>query len=145
MLTTGNKIAVVGALTGSADGAYRVRSIKAAWNSIVLAAADGPLVVGYAHSDYTVTEIKECLESIAAISVGDLIAQEHANRLVRVVGTLNDATEDELNDGKPITTKLNWLIPIGKAVNMFVYNDGVAMTTGCVVSCNGTLWIQDST
>ncbi len=145
MLTTAAQVAIVAALTGSADGAYRVRSIKAAWNSQELTDADGPLVVGYAHSDYTVTEIKECIEASAAISVGSLIEQERSNRLVRVVGTLGDAIDDVLNDGEPISTKLNWLIPIGKAVNMFVYNDGITMTTGAAVRVNGSLWIQDST
>jgi len=144
MATTGNKVAVVGNLTGAADGAYRVKSVKAAFSSLNLAATDGPLIVGYAHSDYTVTEIKECIEASSAISVGDKIAQEKANRLVRIVGVLEEAANDDLNDGRPISTKLNWLIPIGKIVNMFIYNDGIAMTTGCVVSCNGEMWIQDS-
>ncbi len=144
MLTTAAQVALVANLTPSADGAYRCRSVKAAWTSQELTDADGPLLVGYAHSDYSVTEIKECIEASAAISVGDKIAQERANRLVRVVGTLGDAIDDDLNDGKPISTKLNWLIPIGKSVNMFAYNDGITMTTGALVRCNGSLWIQDS-
>ncbi len=145
MATTAAQVALAVGLTGAADGAYRVRSIEASWRSQELTDADGPLVVGYAHSDYSVTEIKECIEASASISQGDKIAQERANRLVRVVGSLGDAGDDELNDGLPVKTKLNWLIAIGDQVNAFVYNDGITMTTGALVRINGHLWIQDST
>ncbi len=144
MLTTGAQVALTTALTGSADGAYRCMSVKASWRSQELTDADGPLVVGYAHSDYSVTEIKEFIESSAAISVGDKVAQEKSNRLIRIVGTLGDAVDDVLNDGKLISTKLNWLMPIGKAVNAFAYNDGITMTTGALVRINGTMWVKDS-
>ncbi len=109
-----------------------------------LTAGDGPIIVGYAHSDFSVTEIKEAIEASASISVGDQVAQERANRKVRLVGQLTDLVE-ELNDGKPVKTKLNWLIPIGKEVNIFAYNDGAALlTTGAVVSCSGDMWVKDS-
>ncbi len=144
MATTGQQVALATALTGAADGAYRCVSVKAAWTVTAMTAGDGPLLCGYAHSDYSVAEIKEAIEASAAISVGDKIAQEKANRLVRLVGVLEEAVTDDLNDGKPITTKLNWLIPIGKSVNAFVYNDGVAMTTGALVKTNGSMWVRDS-
>jgi len=137
-------LALTGPATGNADGAYRCVSISAAWDLLALTAGDGPLVVGYAFSDYTVTEIKECIEAKAAISVGNKIALEQANRLVRVVGTLQEAGGDELNDGRPIKTRLNWLIPIGKEVNIFAYNDGQQLTTGAVAKCTGSMWVKDS-
>ncbi len=143
MATTVTKIAVETDFTGAADGTYRAVSAKLAWSLQNLAAGDGPLIVGYAHSDYTVTEIKEAIEAVLAISVGDLIAQEQANRLVRVVGSLTDEAP-QLNDGMPISTKLNWLIPIGKNVEIFAYNDGITMTTGAVVNATGSLWVKDS-
>ncbi len=137
-------IVLVTNVTGSADGAYRAVSMKMAWNLIGLTALDGPIIVGYAHSDYSVTEIKECIEIATSISVGNKVAQEKANRLVRVVGTLERASSDDLNDGKPVTTKLNWLIPIGKSVNIFAYNDGQQLTTGAVAKCTGSMWVKDS-
>ncbi len=109
-----------------------------------LTANDGPIVIGLAHSDYTVTEIKEALEASTAIDAGNLIAQERANRKVRIIGTMNEVRES-LNDGQPISTKLNWLMTIGKTVNLFAYNDGAALlTTGAVVALNGDLWVKDS-
>lgn len=135
-----------GAVTGSADGAYRAISMEMTWSALGVAAqTGGPVRVGYAHSDYSVTEIKEALEASNAISVGDKIVNEQANRLVRTVGTLLTSVENtELNDGKPIKTRLNWLIPIGKAVNIFAYNDGSVMVTGASVKANGSMWVKDS-
>ena len=113
---------------------------------------DGPVTVGYAHSDYSVTEIKECLEAFAAIDQGDKIARERANRLVRTVGTLGagvvaGATSyDVLNDGKPVSTKLNWLINIGDSVVLFAFNESTgALTTGSFINAQGDIWIKDST
>ncbi len=109
-----------------------------------LTANEGPIVVGYAHSDYTVTEIKEAMEASSAIDVGNKIANEQANRLIRVVGTMNEVRES-LNDGKPITTKLNWLMSIGDSVNLFAYNDGPgALSTNAIVSLAGDMWVKDS-
>ncbi len=110
---------------------------------------DGPVLCGYAHGDYTVGEIKECIESGGSIDVGDKLAQEKANRLVRIVGTFSNNGTDQadvtLNDGKPIKTKLNWLIPIGKTLSLFVYNDGTAAIEAVAkfVKVNGTGYVQD--
>ncbi len=144
LTTLASNLAIVGALVPAADGAYRLVTAKGSWGITELAATEGPITVGFAHSDYSVTEIKECLEAQAAISKGDKVAQEQANRLVRVVGVLNGG-DDQLNDGKPISTKLNWLITIGDLVNIFAYNDGSdALTTGANVTFMGNCWIRDS-
>ncbi len=119
--------------------------MKNTWGITGLTVGEGPITVGYAHSDYTVTEIKECLEANTAISQGDKVANEKSNRLVRVVGTLGGSPNSVLNDGKPIATKLNWLITIGDQVNMFFFNEGTSsLTTGAVVNCAGNLWLQDA-
>ncbi len=120
-------------------------SVKATWSIVGLTLVEGPITVGYAHDDYSVAEIKECLEAAASIDPGDKIAQEQANRLVRIVGTINANGSPELNDGKPITTKLNWLIGVGHAINMFAYNEfPSALSTGAVLHCQGDLWVKDS-
>ncbi len=145
MATTAAQVALSQALTAaSTSGPYRCISVIASWRSQELTDADGPLIVGYAHSDYSVTEIKECIEASASIDQGDKVAQERANRLVRVVGTLGQAVDDELNNGAPIKTRLNWLIGIGDTVNAFVYNDGITMSTGALVRINGSLWVKDA-
>lgn len=143
--TLGANIAITGALTGAADGQYRIMSAKQTWSMDDHTAAEGPIMVGYAHSDYSVTEIKEALEAAASISLGNKVAQEQANRLVRLVGVLGGEVDSEaLNDGKPITTKLNWAIPIGQNVNIFAYNDGLAaLSTGSVVHAMGDIWVKD--
>ncbi len=129
-------------ITGAASGAFRVMSVKASWNLTGLTAGDGPIVLGYCHSDYTVSEIKECIEAASAVDLGDKIQQERANRLIRVVGTLNES--GGLNDGKVLSTKLNWRINPGETVAIFAYNDGGALlTTGSVVQLNGDLWVKD--
>ncbi len=144
LATLVTNIVITGDVVGAADGAYRVVTCKGTWGITELAATEGPITVGFAHSDYSVTEIKECLEAAAAISKGDKVAQEQANRLVRVVGVLNGG-DTQLNDGKPISTRLNWLITIGDTLKLFAYNDGSDnLTTGANVTFMGDLWIKDS-
>ncbi len=130
-------------LTAASTSPYRAISLKATWALSNLTAGEGPITVGLAQSDYTITEIKECLEAAGAIDVGDLPAQEKANRYVRIVGTLNSANAS-LNDGRPVKTKLNWKVDIGKFVNVFVYNESTGvLTTGAFINVAGDLWIKD--
>ncbi len=149
--TLASDVAVTNSLTGTSAGAYRLVSAKLIWSQSKAVDGEGPVTVGYAHSDYSVTEIKECLEAFAAIDQGDKIASEKANRLVRTVGTISArgpggaVAGGNLNDGKPVKTRLNWLINIGDSVNMFVFNESIAvLTTGSVVNAQGDLWIKDS-
>lgn len=142
--TLGSDTAIVGSAVGSSTAQYRVKSLKGTWSIVGLTAGEGPVTIGIAHSDYSVTEIKECLEAAASISPGDKIAQEQANRLVRIVGTL-DGGRTTLNDGRPVSTKLNWLITIGQGFNLFAYNeDQASLTTGATVTFSGDAWVQDS-
>ncbi len=142
--TLGSLIVIPLTLTGAADGAYRCVSVSVSWSIVGMTAGDGPIVCGFNHSDYTVTEIKECLEISNSISVGLKVEQEKANRWVRPVGSLEES-QDDLNDGRPIKTRLNWLMPIGKSVEMFAFNTGVAgMNTGAVLKCTGSMWVKDS-
>ncbi len=146
MLAAVSGVVVTAGSTGAADGAYRVKSATYVWSKKNATGAEGPITVGYAHSDYSVTEIKECIEAQASINVGNKVAQEQANRLVRIIGQFPGAsTEETLNDGRPIHTKLNWLIPIGMQLNIFAYNDsGATLTTGMLIDGTGVLWIKDS-
>ncbi len=134
-------------LTGNADAAYRCISLTTLWTLKNAATNQKPVHVGYAHSDYTVTEIKEFIEGGSAISIGNKVSNEQANRLIRLVGTFGMATEvdSSLNDGKPIKTRLNWALPIGKEVVAFAYNDsGASLTTGSIVDMTGTMWVKDA-
>ncbi len=132
-------------LAAPVGSSYRVVSVHGTWSVVPFTEGDGPLVVGIAHGDYTITEIKEFIEATAAIDLGDKIAQERAKRLIRVVGVISSVANSTLNDGKPIKTKLNWKITQGKALSFFVYNDGGgSMTTGSFNKVNGTAWVVDT-
>ncbi len=145
LATLASDTAVTVTTTGTSDSQYRCISILATWALRGLTAGDGPVTVGYAHGDYTVAEIKECLESTNAISQGDKIAGEKTNRLVRIVGTFGTAGPGILNDGRPIKTRLNWAIMVGEQVNMFAFNeDTAALTTGSVLHCQGSMFVKDA-
>ncbi len=143
--TLASVTALTVAAVGPATSDYRAKSIKATWQLANFTAGEGPITVGYAHGDYSVTEIKEALEA-ANIDVGDKIAQEKANRLVRIVGVFDSIGEGAaLNDGKPISTKLNWFISASEVINLFAYNESTALlTTGARVNAQGDMWVLDS-
>ncbi len=143
--TLASGIVLTTAITGAASSTYRVVSIKAQWTLTAFTAAEGPISVGYAHSDYTVTEIKEALDIAASIDQGDKIAQEKANRLVRRVGTFRSEQGSDLNEGMPIKTRLNWLMTIGDSLVMWAQNESTsALTTGAFVNLMGDMWVKDS-
>ncbi len=144
LLTLASDTALVVSMTGVATSSYRAMSLKGTWAVTNLATDEGPITVGFCHSDYTVAEIKESIESFAAIDQGNKIAQERAGRLIRIVGQLG-AGITNLNEGRPIKTRLNWLITIGAEVKPFVYNeDPAALATGAVVHFTGDMWVKDS-
>ncbi len=136
--------AITTALTAASVSTYRAVTVKGSWTMSGLTVGEGPIIVGYAHSDYTVAEIKQSIEASGSINPGSKIENEQSNRLVRIVGTFNQANSS-LNDGRPIKTCLNWLISIGDAVNLFAYNDSTGtLTTGAEVAMTGDLWVKDS-
>ncbi len=141
-----DKIVIGTGLTGVSTSSYRMISVQAVWSLNNHTDSEGPIVVGYAHSDYSVTEIKEAIEAGASIELGNKVSNEQANRLVRIVGIFNgDTTEEVLNDGRPIKTRLNWAIPIGDEVDIFAYNDSAAtLTTGTLLNATGKCWVKDS-
>lgn len=146
LTTLANVTVLTAVVTGAADGAYRAMTLTNTWSLKGLTASEGPITVGYAHSDYTVTEIKEAIEAGASISIGNKVAQEQANRLVRIVGSFSGlSTNEVLEHGEPISTKLNWFIPIGESVSIFAYNDsGATLTTGAIVDVTGKMFVKDS-
>lgn len=142
-LATDNVLSV--AVTAVAVNAYRAMSIKAAYSLALLADGEGPITVVIAHSDYDNTEIGECLASQASIDRGNKIANEQANRLVRVIGSFTETGESSLNDGKPIKTRLNWYIGTGDSLQLFYKNEGNGtLTTGAFGSMVGEMWVKDS-
>ncbi len=94
----------------------------------------GPIVVGVAHSDYTAIEIEEWLEAASGWEIGNLVAHEVTGRRCRQIGVFDNpesaGSSSRLNDGKPIRTKLNWVLAEGQTLSLWAYNNGtLALTT----------------
>ncbi len=127
-----------------------VSSIVASYSmlNMTAAAADGPIVVGVAHSDYTDTEIQEFITASTGWDEGNKVAQEQMSRKIRRIGTFQNPPEltvpAVLNDGKPIKTKLNWILLQGQTLQLWCFNQGSSAldTTVPVVHASGhaNLW-----
>lgn len=107
-----------------------------------LTAGEGPIVVGLANEELLVSEILEYLNA-APTSQWDVPAVERANRRVRVLGVFSGLSTDEtINDGKPIRTKLNWRLPAGKELPVvWAHNrSGGTLTTGATIQVTRQFW-----
>ncbi len=124
-----------------------VSSIDAMWTMENFTSADGvgPIVVGVAHGDYTDAEVEEYLEDAGQWNEGNLVAsREVAKRLIRQIGVFPAAPgggvgSAVLNEGKPIKTKLNWILLQGQSIRLWAFNTGTGpiATTVPVVRANG--------
>ncbi len=141
---------LVGPIINTASNAYRVMSLNLTWGiSDLGATADDGQEFGVAHSDYSAAEVEECLEAAASIDIGDKVAIEQANRLVRVIGQMTGAPGTgaglSYNEGLPVKTKLNWAIGIGDTLNVWVRNgSGTVYTTGATITATGDIWVKDN-
>ncbi len=97
-------------------------------NNITQAAGLGPLRVLICHSDYSLVEVEEWIESSNSWNTGDLISQEIMKRKIRNVGILGPGlgTDWNINDNMPVKTKLNWQLTTGQTVAFVLYNTGTA-------------------
>ncbi len=141
---------IQGTLTNAATDPLRFISIDGTWSILDLGAAiDDGFTFGVAHSDYSAVEIEECLESFASMDLGDKVAQERQGRLVREIGTISVAgavagAGATFNDGKPMKTRLNWLMSTADQLGVWVRNaSGVVWTTGARIAFAGNLWVKD--
>ncbi len=129
-----------------------ISSMKAVYSlaNMTPGATIGPIMVGVAHSDYSDAEIEAVIEQAQSWNEGDKIGQEIAKRLVRTVGIFevpDDAADAVvLNDGKPVYTRLGWILTTGKTLKLWSYNLGAAAlaTTDPTVRAQGhaNLWVQ---
>ncbi len=128
--TLGAKVLLSADFDESVTEETLVTSIVATYSMIdfTKGTGDGPILVGIAHSDYTDAEIEAVIESTGSWNRGDKVAQEVAKRQVRRIGIFdvpNTAEETSvLNDGKPIKTKLNWVLQTGQTLTLWGYNMG---------------------
>ncbi len=152
-MTTLAAATAVLATTDTVDDTTFITSLKASWSleDFTDGAGIGPIVVGVAHSDYTLAEIEEWIELTTGWSQADMVSKEISGRRIRRVGTFaTDASSgvdvSVLNDGRPIRTKLNWSLSEGQGLSLWAYNSGsnaIATTVPRVhVEGKGNLWMS---
>lgn len=127
------------AMTDTTNDKFWVSSCKATYAMRDFTVGEGPVNLYIAHSDYTTGEVEEAIEAISSWDQGDLIAREQANRKIRHVGVfaLNDQGEEVLNDGRPLTTRLGFLLENGDTLAYHLHATGGAVTSGSLISAMG--------
>ncbi len=150
MATLASKTLVLAIFDETVNERTLISSLVATWSlrNFTPIANAGPILVGVSHSDYTAAEIEAFIEATGSWNEGNMTQQEIAKRKIRRVGVFDtpDAAEDTavLNDGKPIKTRLNWILLQGQSLNQWSYNLGSAAfaTSTPVVDMSGhaNLW-----
>ncbi len=104
-------------------------------------ATEGPLEVGWAHGDLSVTEIGEALDS-ELTDPDDIIQKERSRRPVRRAGKFPVlSTNEVLNDGTPLRTRLKYSIGDGHSLVVWARNRSGANLTGSQrITCDGKLY-----
>ncbi len=134
-------VAIAADLTTLGVAKFTVISADLMWTIKGLTAGEGPITVGIANGDLTVSNIGETLDANPT-NKSDIIARERARRPVRRAGVFHGLSSEEvLNDGKPIRTKLRTTLDTGVELTMFARNQtGSTLTTGASVFCFGKLY-----
>ena len=121
------------ALSETVVDSTRVSTIRATYSLAgwTLFVNSGPILVGVAHSNYSDPEIESFIEASGSWDQGGLVEREVRSRRIRFIGTFPTpeggvGAASVLNDGKPITTKLNWNLSEGDTLRFWVYNTGSA-------------------
>ncbi len=143
---TASKVAFPEAVSETA----RISSVVARYSmqNFTPAVDAGPIMVGLAHSDYSVAEIEQWIENVNGWDSGDMVQRREINRrLIRQVGIFDTPADIlsavTLKDGVEIKTKLNWPLATSQTVSLWAYNMGTAgLTTAVDIDCRGhaNLW-----
>jgi len=138
LLTLADATVLLQACMGAFGEDIYIVSVDCLFNIRDLTVGEGPIVVGLAHGDLSVTEVKEAL--VAELTdPDDIIAREHARRPVRKVGVFSEA--GALADGRIIRRKILFSIGDAHTLNFFAFNrSGAALTTGASISLDATIF-----
>ncbi len=127
-----------------------ISSIKCSYSmaDFTIQADAGPILVGVAHSDYSLAEVEEWIENTGSWSEADTVqSREVGRRYIRRIGEFTQQSllgVNTLEDGRLIRTKCGWRVATGQGLNFFCYNVGsapVAVTTPVVtVQGHANLW-----
>ncbi len=110
-----------------------ISSVDLNWAITDLDAVDdsGPVIAYIAHSDYSLTEIESWIETTTGSwDQGDLIVKEIMRRKIKRVGQFQQGgghlTTDQMaiGTGRPVKTKLNWLLVADDTISLVIYNAG---------------------
>ncbi len=125
------------------DDTYMI-STKLSWGIDDVTDGQGPTLVGIAHGDYTDSEIEEWIEASNSIGSGNMLEKERARRKCRRVGMFAGRNIETLNDGKPISTKLRFMLSTGQNLKFWAYNkSGAAYSvTVPVVRVSGPIFMR---
>ncbi len=129
----------IGQVTNSVVDTTRVSSVRCTYtlSDFTPGTNQGPIGVYVAHSDYTATEVDDFIKSAGSWDIGDKIAKEKRSRLIRLIGVFDTplaaTASTRLNEGKPITTKLNWLLAEGDSLKFLGFNMGLVPTSGVTI------------
>ncbi len=139
--TTGDGAAVLANLIAALTEDIWVHSVDLTWALRGLTSGEVPIQVGISQGDLTAAEVVEAVTA-SPTGPGDIIANEHARRPVRISGQFGDVgTDQTLAHGEMIRTKARFLVSDGKAFNAWALNrTGAAYTTGAVVRVTGRLY-----
>jgi len=110
------------------------------------------MMLGIAQGDLSITEIKEALEVSGPTSRGKRAQQEQAERFVKLIGMfVNEGGSEvavvcyDLETGAPgIRAKPRWTFSNSTGWNFFLYNLGVAPTSGAtarMVATHFGVWV----
>ncbi len=151
LATLAAKTALRSVTAGIVVDTTKISSIRCTYSLSGITPADnkGPILVGCAHPDYSLTEIEQWIELDSSWNLGDMIGREVRQRKIRLIGVFDMPTVDggssRLNDGLPVKTKLNWVITEDDGLAFWVYNLGtVALDGSANVNIFGkaNLWYQ---
>ncbi len=107
-----------------------ISSVKATYalKNMTPGGTSGPLSFGVAHGDYTLSEITSWIELTSSWKEGNKVEQEIGARKIRRIGTFESPSGPtdtaRFNDGRPVTTKINWMLITGQTLKFWVYNEG---------------------
>ncbi len=132
-----------GILAAAFDRDAYVISIDSTYALRGATAGEGPIQVGWSHSDLSDTEVDEKLEAENTVR-GNIVANERAKRPVRKTAAFQViAAEEVLNNGMPIRSRMGWVCHEDFVPRLWAKNfSGSTLTTGAVVQVIGNLYVR---
>ncbi len=135
--TLGPDVVIRQTFTETVNERCLVSSVKATYSLSGFTIGDnkGPVQVGIAHSDYSLAEIQAFVDRVDSWDEGNLVEREVTGRKIRQIGVFSldnsggVGSNSVLNDGKPIRTKLNWILNQGQTLQIWARNLGTAALT----------------